>query len=342
MTKLTVAGIIATYDQEIFIEEAVNSLAGQVDELIVVDDFSGDRTFAVLQSMVGHENLRVLRNDRRMGVSASFNRAVFASTADIVVIQGGDDRSLPGRVELSRHLLDDPSVALVSGIPAVIDSQGRRLPDQLASEFLAGADQRDTLSTLLFDGNFICAPSTAMRRTDYLLLGGFRVGLDLLQDYALWLELAERGRFAVTDRPIVEYRKHGMNLSREYVGLNSLKRRRHAAELEFIIDRFLRLAQPVSLDILARHALIDFANFSARDPRDRVALIELAHPNKMIRRRGVARLFEIVGEVDGERHLSLLGLEMSDLSRLSADADHENLEAVERAMGVVGILGSAG
>jgi glycosyltransferase involved in cell wall biosynthesis len=213
MSGVSTAAVIATFNQERYIAEAVASLAPQVDEVIVVDDASSDGTRAVLDALT-IPNLVVLSNQHQLGVSRSFTRAVDRASSEILVIQGGDDRSLDSRVKAQVGVLRDPSVSLAYSVPTVINGGGQRMPPELSAEFLIGIDADDPLDFLFFEANFICAPSVAMRRADYLALGGFPAGLDLLQDYALWLQLAAVGSFHRLPTPGVEYRKHGSNLSR--------------------------------------------------------------------------------------------------------------------------------
>ncbi|HEY8913981.1 glycosyltransferase [Lacisediminihabitans sp.] len=337
MSAQRTAAIIATFNQDGFIAEAVESIADQVDEVIVIDDCSSDSTPQVI-ARLDIPHLVSLRNEVQQGVSRSYNIAVARSTADILVIQGGDDRSLPGRVGAQLAAFEDSAVSLVYSLPFVISATGRRFPDELAAEFLIGRDAPDPLAFLFFEANFICAPAAAVRRADYLRFGGFRAGLDLLQDYALWLDLAASGSFVSLADPVVEYRKHGSNLSREYVGLDGPKQRRLVAERESIRTRFVESASTETLTRLAAARDLDLDRFGALAHDEQVALVELAHPDKLVLRRGLAYLFRAAGESDGVERLSRLGLDLSALGRLSIAADHENLDEVGRALATAGSI----
>lgn len=339
MSPLTTAGVIATFNQERYIAEAVESLAPQVDEIVVVDDASTDGTRAVLDSLAT-PNLVVLSNPHQLGVSRSFGRAVDGTRSDILIIQGGDDRSLESRVATQVAALADPGVALAYSVPTVINGTGQTLPPELSAEFLIGIDSDDPLEFLFFEANFLCAPSVAVRRVDYLGLGGFPAGLDLLQDYALWLQLAAMGSFRRLPSPVVEYRKHGSNLSREYVGVDAPKERRLAAEMEFIRNDFLVRASESVRTRLAASRDLDLATFAVLDPAEQIAVLQLAHPDKLILRRGLAFAFGAAGAPDPDARLARLGLTMRDLSTLAIAADHENLDGVGRALGAVRTLSS--
>jgi len=325
----TTAGVIASFDQETYILEAVESLVGQVDEVIVVDDASTDTTGDLLEGM-SFDNLRVLHNESSQGVSRSFNRAIEQTSSDLILIQGGDDRSLPDRARLQRAAIADPSMAMVYSDPRVINTVGRLLPRWLAPEF--HPQPADPLAALVLGNNYICAPSAAFRRADFLDVGGFHAGLDLLQDHDLWLRLAELGDLRKLNGPVVEYRKHGSNASRDYVGLDSPKQRRIRVEQEFVINHFLRSANTQSRLRIARAIGLDMVAFSAMKAEDQVIVIQLSHPERIVLRRGLAELVELAGDSDPEAAFARLGLSLRDLDRFSSLADHDNLGELRRAL----------
>jgi len=331
MTPRT-AGVIATRDQREYIGAAVESLAPQVDELIVVDDASSDGTAELVEGL--SSNVTVLRNSRRLGVSLSFTRAIEAATAEIIVISGGDDVSLPGRVRAQAQALVTDGVSLVSSLPQVIDASGRLLPTEVAGEFHAKPPHVSALEFLYFTGNFICAPAAALRRSDYLRFGGFPPNIDQLQDHALWLELAAVGEVVVAETPGVNYRKHSANLSRESVGLDSRRARRRSAERDWLLDAFLVRSTFAVRAQLAATRGIDVNLLESLADLEQVALIQINHPDPLVVRRGLARLFEIGVRADGDARLTAMGLTADDLEAFAVAADHENVTAVTRALGL--------
>jgi hypothetical protein len=333
MTVPSTAAIVATMNHERYVAEAIASLIDQVDEIVVVDDASTDGTAEVLAAITSPV-LTVLRNETRLGVSRSFNRAAEHARSDVLLIQGGDDRSLPDRAARQATALARPGVALTSSRPHVIDGAGRRLPAEVGAEFAIKPAEVPALPFLFFGANYICAPAAAVRRSDFLRLGGFRPGLDLLQDYALWLDLAAEGDIDVDDEPVVEYRKHASNLSREYVGFDAPRQRRLTAEWDHLLGRFLAHAAPDTLDALAQHAGIDQQRWGALDPDRRRTLILLSHPNPLMVRRGLSDLFTIAGDPGGDQALDEMGLGFGDLAAFATRADHRDLGAVARAMSV--------
>jgi hypothetical protein len=276
----------------------------------------------------------VLRNPDQLGTSRSFTRAIDAATADIVLISGGDDISLAGRGASQVAALEDPAVTLVSSLPVIIDAFGRLLPGDVASGFVAKPPAVGALEYLYFGANYICAPSAAFRRSDYLRFGGFPPNNDNLQDHALWLELAAAGEVVVAETPVVGYRKHSANTSRVGVGLDAPRGRRLVAERDWLLDAFLVRAKPEVRTRLAASRGIPAERFAALDALEQIALLQLNHPDSLVVRRGLARLFEIGARDDGNQRLAAMGLEPSDFEGFAIAADHENATGVGRALGI--------
>jgi glycosyltransferase involved in cell wall biosynthesis len=330
-----VAGVIGAFNQVAYVEEAVRSLRAEVDELVVVDDGSTDGTAELVASLARELHFAVLRTPEPGGVSAAYNTAIAQVEAPIVLIQGGDDRTLPGRGAASVLALSDPNVMLTYSLPVVIDGRGRVLPDELIGEFEAGREVEDHLGHLFRVGNYLCAPSVAVRTVDYLGSGGFPTSIDLLQDYALWLELAARGDFHRAGEAYVAYRKHGTNLSREYVGVDSPRQRRYSAELQWIRNRFLDGLGGRPLATLAERAAVDAIGLSDAELR---TAIRIGSRDRGLVRRGLDEVWDMVNIDPGA--LTKLRLDRRDLDRLASFADHENLEALGRVRAIGRALGA--
>lgn len=330
-----VAGVISAHNQERWIAASVESLLPEVDELVVVDDGSADATGEILASLAGRHGFRLITHAEARGVSEAYNAAVRATDAEIILIQGGDDVAVHGRGARTAATLSDATVTLVHSLPVVIDALGRRLPADAAGEFMAGATMKDPLPYLFNTGNYICAPSAGLRRRDYLDAGGFPSNIDALQDYALWLELAVRGRFRCDPEPLVHYRKHASNLSREATGVDSTRRRREAAEDAWIRNRFLDRADSASLARIVPTPGRPGAGDLTRD--EQALLARLVNGDAVLVRRGLNDLFDRLAD-EGDGVLARLGISRSDIAVLARRADHSGLKGVGRARAVLRAL----
>ena len=103
---MRVSALIAAYNAESYIAEAVDSVLSQShapDEVIVVDDGSTDRTRAVLE---GFGERVVFLSQRNRGQAAALNGALAIATGDFLSFCDADDLWTPRKLELQLALLE--------------------------------------------------------------------------------------------------------------------------------------------------------------------------------------------------------------------------------------------
>lgn len=329
MNSIRTAGVIATFNHEKYVAESVRSLAGQVDEIVVIDDCSSDNTSFVLRDL-DVPNMKLVVHEENKGVSYSYNEAVNLASADVILIQGGDDRSLPGRVEEQVESLSRSKTILSFSQPKVIDSLGQGLPKEAAPEFFSSVDRAKTFEHLYFVGNFICAPSVAIRKIDYELYGGFNPANSYLQDYELWLKLASLGDFVKNEKPLVEYRKHERNLSRDSLSRSITYTSRFDAEMDYVLGSIAKNFDRTALLRLGRHIGLSENLLDSIDGALLLSLLQLSHSDITQVRRGLALLMELIatkGEID---FLLPFGIDNQKLSEYARICDHRNASSKAR------------
>lgn len=273
------AGIIAAHNHESFVYSALASLAVQADEVIVVDDASKDNTWKeIARACSDHPNVRSFRNATQLGVSESVNQAVAQSEAEILFFSGSDDESIPGRVEHQSGILSNPDIAITGSLPVVINALGLTMSLSEAPEFQLPSNSSDHLEKLFFDGNFICAPSVAMRRSTWLELGGYREGLPNLQDYDLWLRAGLLGQIVIEREPVVKYRKHSDNLSGSKLRMSSKEMQLRNEEENSILWDFLEMLSIEQIRVLLGSRISAGMKLDGLTKQELVSAIYTAHP----------------------------------------------------------------
>jgi len=117
-----VSVLLAVHNDADFLAEAVESVLRQTMtdlELLVVDDASTDET-AVILSGVSDPRLRVLRNERRLGLAASLNLGIGAAGGRYLARLDADDVALPRRLEYQLARIAEPDQPAILG-SAVLD-----------------------------------------------------------------------------------------------------------------------------------------------------------------------------------------------------------------------------
>jgi len=92
---------MAVYNGASFLRPQLESILEQLradDELVVVDDASQDETAAIL-ARTDDARLRLHRNERNLGVLATFEKALRLARGEIVFLSDHDDLWLAGKVE---------------------------------------------------------------------------------------------------------------------------------------------------------------------------------------------------------------------------------------------------
>lgn len=90
----TISVLVPAYNQEKYIGRCLRSLLNQTFprddyEIIVVDDGSEDRTAFALDLFT--EDIKLIRNEKNMGLPASLNKAIHAAASPYVVRVDSDD-----------------------------------------------------------------------------------------------------------------------------------------------------------------------------------------------------------------------------------------------------------
>ncbi len=175
----SVAVIVPTYNCAAYLGDCVRSLRRQTVpcEIVVVDDGSTDETAGVLAELGGA--VRVLHHERNEGANAARNTGLRATDSDWVVLADADAVYAPHFLET---LLDRAAagVSLVYGPYQLQDAASGTVTRIPAQPWDAEA---------LWWSNYISMCSLIRREA----LPAQLPSQDHFDDWALWLDLAERG-----------------------------------------------------------------------------------------------------------------------------------------------------
>lgn len=108
--------IVACYNHEKFVKEAVNSALGQTypdKEVIVVDDGSRDNTAAILKSFGASITLAALPENR--GAGSARNHGASLATGRYLVFLDGDDALMPWALDVYHRLIAALEPGLILG-----------------------------------------------------------------------------------------------------------------------------------------------------------------------------------------------------------------------------------
>ena len=119
---------LATFNGEKYIEKQLLSILNQklpVDEVIICDDRSTDRTVDICKEFIRNnklENWNVYVNDENVGFCLNFYGAIEKSRGDYVFLADQDDEWLPDKTqEMVKTLKGNPDIKVLSSRYDVID-----------------------------------------------------------------------------------------------------------------------------------------------------------------------------------------------------------------------------
>jgi glycosyltransferase involved in cell wall biosynthesis len=227
-----VSVLVAAFNGEAFLEEALASLRGQTFrdfEAIVVDDGSTDGTAALVAKAASADPRFRLLRQANAGTQAARNAALADARGTWVGLLDQDDVWLPGKLEAQIVLADaDPRANLLFTNYLMWD--GTRTTGTRYTR--PGKVPEGDVAVGLCRGCLFQASTVMVPRLLALSLGGFDTELRNAGDWDLWLRIAERGIHARgSSTPLVLYR--------EWSGNESLNHVRTAEEGVRVIEKAL-------------------------------------------------------------------------------------------------------
>ena len=226
-----VSVIMAAYNAEKTIEQSINSVLNQTYpavELLVVDDYSQDRTVKLVENIMARDNrVRLIYNKENSGVSYTRKHGLEEAKGAWIAILDSDDIWAPEKLEKQIILQKKMNADLLFTGSAFMDSDGQPI------DWYLHAPSEVTYRHLLKQ-NVLSNSSSLVRKELYEKY--YAVGDGMHEDFAVWLGILKEGKKAdgvdeplLTDR-IAKSSKSGNKIKAakmnwttyRYIGLNPL------------------------------------------------------------------------------------------------------------------------
>jgi len=197
--------IITTHNRPKLLPRAIESAraSGHDVEIVVVDDASVDETAEICRSIDG---IKYVRLDRNQGVAGARNVGLIASCGEYISFLDDDDVRLKDSLDQQIKILDQPPGAMMiyaQAIPEDTDGMRRHpFPDEFP--------QGDIFWQLLIK-NFIPSGSVVFRRSCISQIGLLDDTVPGIDDWDLWIRIAEIFPVAVMETPVLIWRQSTLN-----------------------------------------------------------------------------------------------------------------------------------
>ena len=215
VNKISVA--ICSYNGQQYIREQLESILRQTrvpDEIILVDDGSTDLTIETAKEVLSGSNIsyEVLVNEKNLGVSANFAKAISHCTGDIIFTADQDDVWIENKVErIIRVFQEKEDTALVFTNAELVSKDLESLGvDLWTSYFFDLCQFNDHDADHLLKKNYITGATMAFRAFDCDNV--FPVPEGLYHDQWIGLNALRFGKVVALEEKLILYRQHGNNV----------------------------------------------------------------------------------------------------------------------------------
>jgi len=252
----TVSVIIPTYNRANLVDKAIKSVLSQTYqdfEIIVIDDGSTDNTEEIIRGFKDKRVKYIKKYKKNRGISATRNIGIKVARGKYIASLDSDDEWLPDKLDKQIKILQDgpPELGVVYSNSCYIDESGKNMNKLPKPKKLEGYIYEDLLG-----GNYVGTPSTVLIRKEcFQQVGLFDDLLNTQADWDMWIRIAKYYRFALIKTPLVRYRLHSNQLSKnlgvkiisanrilvKYANELEIRRRAHSKHYFYIGNRFCHM-----------------------------------------------------------------------------------------------------
>ncbi|HED36471.1 MAG TPA: glycosyltransferase [Gammaproteobacteria bacterium] len=209
MNEALVSVVIPAFNSEKYITECIDSVLNQSyknTEILIIDDGSTDGTVNIVS---GYINDKIkLFHQKNSGSGAARNHGVKQASGEWIAFIDADDIWLPNKLEkqlglCSNHIWSHTDLYF----------HGDVYPKHTKTTEFTEKHSGFILKNLLVE-NSIGTSSVVIKKKTFDEYGGFDTNLRALQDWDLWLRVAEKHQVCYFDEPLVYYRVHSSSVSR--------------------------------------------------------------------------------------------------------------------------------
>lgn len=239
MNKM-VSVVIPTHNRADLLPRAIESVLNQTYsnlEVIVVSDGSIDNTEEVIKKYsIKDSRVRFIAYSPARGGNVARNTGIEASQGDYIAFLDDDDEWLPRKLEKQVEVLDrDDKIGLVyTGVHIIYVNEN--------AEYNSLSKEQGNLKKRILIDNCVGTTSTVILRKSVLKKSGtFDDKLNALQDFDLWIRVAQYSNIGVVPEPMINYynylgKKQVSAVTQKYIDAFAYINEKYVLEMETLSE----------------------------------------------------------------------------------------------------------
>lgn len=241
-----VSVIVPVYNRAHLVTETVASILQQTYrgiEVILINDGSTDNSLNVIQALQQEypDVIRIIDQDNQ-GQTIARNQGIKHAKGKYVAFLDSDDLWVPDKLELQIPLFDK-GVGLVYGGVELINERGETTGFDACDPAIQGK-----IYPQLLVKNRMTGGSVVVLREALEIVGVFDSKFSAAENWDLWLRICKEYQARLVNKPVVKYRLHQNNMSKDVMLMQDAKRQimtkhcdKHSPDK--LIARYSRLAE---------------------------------------------------------------------------------------------------
>lgn len=225
---------MAVYNGERFLKKQVVSILDQLsidDEIILIDDFSTDSSLRIIDE-IGDSRIKVFSNKFNIGVIKSFERAILIARGEYIFLSDQDDVWMHDKVKTIVDLFKSTNALAIVSDANVIDIN----EEVTLISFFKWKNSGPGLIRNLFRNGFLgCCLSFRSEAVSFITPFPKRIQM---HDEWIGLTCSLAGTVSFIDKPLIQYRRHGGNVTEMKPGSFVFMIRKRLTYILCLIHRF--------------------------------------------------------------------------------------------------------
>lgn len=213
MNPPLVSVLMPVYNAQPYLTSAIQSILDQTYpnfEFVIIEDGSTDNSLEELQllQLMDEQKIQLIENGTNKGIIYSLNKGLQVARGKYIARMDADDIAFKNRLLQQVQFLEQhPDYGIVG--TGMLEFK----EDQILRYWYSFAQDDKLRIKAIFNSPF-AHPTVMIRNKVFDAIIGYDENYPIVEDYRLWLDIMKNWKIANLEQPLLYYRIHDRNLSR--------------------------------------------------------------------------------------------------------------------------------